>query len=181
MTKLLAAVFAAALLATVAGYYTFTGGDAHPIKDAAATLGDAKADTESHSDFVFAGPGVVAPLDVWGGDYVVRKPARTELELLFGAEVDYGKTLHAIQKAVRREGVVVKHVVCREYADAPKADIEPGKGVSMVDDLGRATAYMTHCRFIPTSVEAAFHRLTGYAEGAYAATVTRVQAERRAS
>lgn len=181
MFKLLAAAFAAALLAIVGGYYAFAGGAAHPIKDAAATLESAKADEETHGDYVFVGAGIVESLDSWGGRYVVLKPPRNELEMIYGGEIDNAKTLHAIQEAVRKEGAIVKHVVCRVYADGPKVDITKGKPVTMVEDLGRATAHIASCKFIRTSVEAAFHRLTGYAEGDYAATVAVVKAERAAN
>lgn len=158
MLKVLAAALAAAAL-TFAATELVGGGDSPTIKSAAASFASLPADETTHDDAVFVGPGLVQPFDtVLFGNMVIRKG------------FDLPATLAATRRAINGPGSVVKHVVCKTYYDAPV--------VNGVDDLGRATEYVTRCRLIRTSVEAAFERSTGYAEGSYKQTVARVRAER---
>lgn len=162
MLKVLVAALAAAAL-TFAATELVGGEDSPTIESAAAAFASLPADETTHDDAVFVGPGLVTAFDeVLYGSLVVGV-----------AGIDFQATLAATKRAVNGPGSVVKHVVCRTYYDAPV--------VNGVDDLGRATEYVTRCRLIRTSVEAAFERSTEYAEGAYKQTLARVRAERQAA
>lgn len=163
----------AAFLLGIAGTvtaYVLLGDSAPTIKSAAAQFAGLKADETTSSDYVFVAPGLVYSFDAFASEYVIRKPPQNDLELIFGGAVDLPRTLHAVQKAARDKGVTVKRVICKTYYDAPK--------VKGVEDQGKMTEYVTRCRFVRTSVEAAFHRLTQYAEGEYKATAKRIRLER---
>lgn len=140
--------------------FPFPDSGGRPLKDAAAALSEAKADETTQSDWVAYPNGQLVPLDQAAGAYVVFSTTG----------IDYQATFTAFSAALKKDGGVVKHVVCETYYDAPVFQGKTGdeEWLNGTDNLSRMTVYVSRCRFIVTSAQAAFHRLTGYATPAYA-------------